>query len=47
LKRPPDRKVVLAALVLLVAAGVLFSRPVAGTADSGERALLMLTKPGR
>ena len=47
MRRPPDRKVVLDALVLLVAAGVLFARPVAGTADNGERALLMLIKPGR
>lgn len=33
MKRPPDRKVVLAALVLLVAAGMMTARPATGFAQ--------------
>ena len=35
MKRPPDRKLVLAALVLLVAAGTLASKPEAGFVPKG------------
>ena len=34
MKRPPDRKLVLAAMVLLVAAGTVFAR--ANVADNGD-----------
>jgi hypothetical protein len=33
MKKPPDRKVMLAALVLLVAAGVMTARPAEGFAQ--------------
>jgi hypothetical protein len=35
-KRPPDKKIVLAALVLLLAASALMSKPEAGLAHKAE-----------
>jgi hypothetical protein len=35
-KRPPDRKLLLAALMLLVAAGAALSRPAIGITQQGE-----------
>jgi hypothetical protein len=36
MKRPPDRKLVLAALVLLLAASALMSKPETGLANKGD-----------
>ena len=44
MRRPPDRKLMLAALVMLVAAGVMFSRPAVGVADNGESVMLVFKK---
>ena len=35
MKKPPERKVMLAALVLLVAAGVMITRPASGGTKAG------------
>ena len=35
MKKPPERKVMLAALVLLVAAGVMTTRPASGGTKAG------------
>jgi hypothetical protein len=40
-KRPPDRKLVLAAMALLVAAGAVFSRPAASFTDNGATLMLL------
>jgi hypothetical protein len=48
LKRPPNRKVVLALAILVVAASAMLSRPVAGFADYGrDEMLLMKNVAGR
>ena len=41
MKKPPERKVVLAALVLLVAAGVMLARPAAGTQKSPDPTVVL------
>ncbi len=46
MKRPPDRKVLLAATVLLVAAGVMLARPAVGLADPGFPVLTQFGKKG-
>jgi len=45
-KRPPNRRILLAAMALLVAAGGMVSRPAVGTVDNanGEKVMLMLKK---
>jgi hypothetical protein len=45
-KRPPDKKVVLAATILLVAASMVMSRPAVGT-DRGSSATLIVKLFGR
>lgn len=40
MKRPPDRKLLLAATILLVAAGMVLARPAIGT-DPGASTLLI------
>jgi hypothetical protein len=40
MKRPPERKVVLAAIALAVAASILASRPAAGFADKADLLLI-------
>ena len=44
MKRPPDRKLVLAALALLVAASALMSRPETGLAQKGDFSMLVFKK---
>jgi hypothetical protein len=44
MKRPPDKKIVLAALALLVAASTLMSKPEAGPAHKGDSSMLELKK---
>jgi len=39
-KRPPERKIVLAAIALAVAASVLASRPASGFADQADLVLI-------
>lgn len=47
MRRPPERKIMLAALVLLVAAGVMMVRPAAGLADASAHDLgRLLVKKG-
>jgi hypothetical protein len=46
MRRPPDRKLMLAATALLVAAGMLLSRPAVGT-DPAPAAALMVKFFGR
>jgi hypothetical protein len=47
MKRPPNRKLVLAALVLLVAAGAAASRPAVGLGADAELLMLMFDRsPG-
>jgi hypothetical protein len=43
-KRPPDRKLVVALAILVVALSATLSRPAAGLADHGENAMLMFQK---
>jgi len=45
-KRPPDKKVLLAATILLVAASMVMSRPAVGT-DRGSSATLIVKLFGR
>jgi hypothetical protein len=44
MKRPPDKKIVLAALALLVAAGTLMSKPEAGLANKDDSSMLVFRK---
>jgi hypothetical protein len=44
LKRPPDRKLVLALAILVVAASAMLSRPAAGLADHGMGEMLLTKK---
>ena len=44
MKKPPERKVMLAALVLLVAAGVMLARPAAGFAQKTPDPTVVLRK---
>jgi hypothetical protein len=44
MKRPPDKKIVLAALVLLLAASALMSKPEAGLAHKDDSSMLVLKK---
>jgi hypothetical protein len=48
LKRPPDRKFVLALAILVVAASAMLSRPAAGLTDHGmgEMLLIKTVAPG-
>jgi hypothetical protein len=46
MKRPPDRKLMLAATILLVAAGMILSRPAVGT-DRGSPTALIVKLFGR
>jgi hypothetical protein len=41
MKRPPDRKLMLAATILLIAAGLMLARPAVGT-DHGQVSALKL-----
>ncbi len=44
MKRPPDRKLVVALAILVVALSATLSRPAAGLADHGENGMLMFKK---
>lgn len=44
MKRPPDKKIVLAALALLVAASALMSKAEVGLAHKGDSAMLVFKK---
>jgi hypothetical protein len=49
-KRPPDRKLLLAALMILAAAGAAASRPAIGISQQGEIVMVKVYKlfsPGR
>jgi len=46
MKRPPDKKFMLAATILLVAASMVLSRPAVGT-DRGSSAVLIVKFFGR
>jgi len=46
MRRPPDKKLLLAATALLVAAGMLLARPAVGT-DSGSHTALLVKLFGR
>ena len=41
MKKPPERKVMLAALVLLVAAGVMITRPAAGVQKTPDLSVVL------
>jgi len=43
LKRPPDRKLLTAVAILLVAASSMLSRPGAGLADQPRNGMLLMT----
>ena len=45
MKRPPDRKLVLAAMVLLVAASAVFARPGVNVADNGDSPMRLVINP--
>jgi hypothetical protein len=40
-KRPPDKKMLLAATILIVAAGMLMSKPAVGTDPGASTALIV------
>jgi hypothetical protein len=42
LKRPPDRKLLIAVALLLVAASTMLSRPSAGLADQAKDGMLLM-----
>jgi hypothetical protein len=44
MKRPPDRKLALAALVLLLAASALMSKAEVGLAHKGDSSMLVFKK---
>ena len=44
MKRPPDRKFVLAIAIVVVAMGAMLSRPAAGLADNEGNGMLMMKK---
>jgi hypothetical protein len=46
MKRPPDRKFMLAATILIVAAGLMLARPAVGT-DHGTHAVTAVKLFGR
>jgi hypothetical protein len=47
MRRPPDKKLMLAATALLVAAGMLLARPAVGTDRSGSHTALVVKLFGR
>lgn len=44
MKRPPDRKLVVAIAILVVAMSATLSRPAAGLSDHAENGMLMFKK---
>lgn len=46
MKKPPERKVLLAAMVLLVAAGCMLARPAIGVQEAGNPLHRMLQGKG-
>jgi len=44
LKRPPDRKFVLAVAIVVVAMGAMLSRPTAGLADNEGNGMIVFKK---
>jgi len=47
LKRPPDRKFVLAVAILVVAMGAMLSRPAAGLADYSRDEMILKKVSGQ